>query len=235
MPIIAKVAHRRGYFKPVRIVLARPRLFICFLLSIITGLVLSGDLSPVLRLLIAWNVGVLCYLAAVWHMMRAADHHNIRQRALVQDEGQFFILLFAVIAAAVSLGAIILQLGAMKEVQGLAKGLHILLVALTIVNAFAFIHIMFTLHYAHEFYAEWRHDTNLPAGERGGLMFPGTNEPNYVDFFYFAFVIGVASQTADVSTVSRPMRTLAVLHGIISFFFNTTVLALTINIAAGLI
>ena len=226
---------RRKMPKPVRIVLARPRLFTCLLLAIISGLLLPDSLSPVMRSLIAWNVGAWSYLAAVWHMMHGATPQNIRQYALIQDEGQFAILLFAVLAATISLGAIVLQLGAVKEVQGLAKALQIALVALTIISSFAFIHIMFTLHYAHEYYAEWKQEADLAPLERGGLSFPGTLAPNYVDFFYFSFVIGVASQTADVSTISRPMRALAVLHGIIAFFFNTTVLALTINIAAGLI
>ena len=115
------------------------------------------------------------------------------------------------------------------------RKMHIGLAALTIMSSFTFIHIMFMLHYAHEFYSEWKRDPAKPKGERGGLMFPGEDMPGYLDFMYFSFVIGVASQTADVATCSKDMRMIVLIHGIVSFFFNTTVLALTINIAAGLI
>ena len=230
---VAKSRHR--FPKPVRIILSRPRLFICILLGLLALLVMPWNWPSETRLLLAWNLGVWAYVALVWHMMAGASHSNIRQHAKVQDEGQGSILVFSTLAAIVSLGAIVLQLGTVKEMTGLPKALAIILAALTIVSAFAFIHIMFTLHYAHDYYAEWRAEADKPATERGGLSFPGTNMPDYVDFLYFAFVIGVAAQTADVATTSRHMRALVLVHGIVSFFFNTTVLALTINIAAGLI
>ena len=226
---------RRSWPLPLRLVRARPRLFICAAVGLALGFVLPWDWRLVTRLLVAWNVGTWLYVGLVWRMMARATHQNIRQRALVQDEGQWTILILAIIAAVASLGAVMLQLGAVKEMAGLVKALHILLVALTIVGSFTFIHIMFTMHYAHEYYAEWGIEANRSAGERGGLSFPGTIDPHYIDFAYFSFVIGVASQTADVATTSRDMRSIVLIHGILSFFFNTTVLALTINIAAGLI
>ena len=219
----------------LRLFNARPRLFICAGLGIAMGALLPAELRLVTRLLLAWNFGTLLYVVLAGRMMSGATPDNIRRRAQAQDVGQAAILLLAMVAAIASLGAIILQLGAVKDMAGSEKGLHIGLAALTIVSSFAFIHIMFALHYAHEFYAEWRRDAAKPPGERGGLMFPGETHPGYSDFLYFSFVIGVASQTADVSTCSREMRIIALIHGIVSFFFNTTVLALTINIAAGLI
>ena len=227
--------HQRRLPKSVRIVQARPRLFICLLAGVVAGLLLPWNWPEVTRLLVAWNIGTFAYIGLVARMMYRATHHNIRQRALVQDEGQLTILVLSIAAALVSLGAIVLQLGAVKELSGLARGLAVLLSVLTIVSAFAFIHIMFTLHYAHDYYMQWLAEADRPAPERGGLNFPGNDHPDYVDFLYFSFVIGVASQTADVATTSRHMRALVLVHGIIAFFFNTTVLALTINIAAGLI
>ena len=100
----------------------------------------------------------------------------------------------------------------------------------TILGSFAFIHVTFALHYAHEYVLGRRRKT--PEG--CGLIFPGTDKPDYLDFLYFSFVIGVAGQTADVSISSQPMRRVALIHCVLSFLFNTTVLALTINIAAGL-
>ncbi len=226
---------RRRWTRPLRILQSRPRLLFCVIGGLLALLLLPRGWPAETRLLVAWNLAVWGYVGLVWHMMAGATALNIRQRARVQDEGQLAILVFSTLAAMVSLGAIVLQLGAVKELTGLPKTLGILLSALTILSAFAFIHIMFTLHYAHDYYAEWRAEPDKPATERGGLSFPGTTHPDYVDFLYFAFIIGVAAQTADVATTSRHMRAVALVHGIVSFFFNTTVLALTINIAAGLI
>ncbi|MGO9133002.1 MAG: DUF1345 domain-containing protein [Methylovirgula sp.] len=106
---------------------------------------------------------------------------------------------------------------------------------MTIVSAWALIHVMFALHYAHEFVLERAARGAKPAKGRGGLIFPGTETPDYVDFVYFSYIIGVACQTADVEISSAEMRRIALLHGVLAFFFNSAVLALTINIAAGLI
>ena len=225
----------RHHLMPVRIVKARPRLFLCIAFALALAVLLPWHWHPVTRALLVWNAGSILYVALVGRMIRGANMENIRRRAQMQDEGQTAILLLSLFAAIASLGAIVLQLGAVKDMHGLLKSLHIGLAALTIASAFAFIHIMFMLHYAHEFYAEWKRDPAKPKGERGGLMFPGTDTPGYVDFMYFSFVIGVASQTADVATCSKEMRVIVLIHGVVSFFFNTTVLALTINIAAGLI
>lgn len=220
---------------PLRILRARPRLFVCVAVGVALGALLPGDWRPVTRMLVAWDGAVLLYVALVGAMMADSNTQNIIRRARVQDEGQFTILALAMVAAVASLGAIVLQLGAVKDMAGMEKALHIGLAALTIVSSFAFIHLMFALHYAHEFYAEERQGVKRPENQRGGLMFPGDQHPTYPDFLYFSYVIGVASQTADVSTCSRAMRMIALIHGVVSFFFNTTVLALTINIAAGLI
>ena len=228
-------AGKSRHLKPLRIVKARPRLFICVGAAIMLGLLLPAHWHPVTRMLLTWNAGAILYIAFVASMMRRATTATIRRRAQVQDEGQTTILLLALVAAIASLGAIVLQLGAVKEMTGFLKTLHIGLAALTIISSFAFIHIMFMLHYAHEYYAEWRQGANKARGERGGLIFPGDDTPGYVDFLYFSFVVGVASQMADVATSSRAMRVIVLIHGVVSFFFNTTVLALTINIAAGLI
>ena len=229
------VAKRHWTTKPLRIVKSRPRLFACILAAIVIWWLMPGEWIGATRFLLAWNCAVSVYLVLVGHMMLGATDANIRQRARRQDEGQYTILLFSTSAAVVSLVAIVLQLAAVKDLSGLPKALHVGLAAVTIVSSFAFIHVMFTLHYAHEYYTEWRNHAAMEKSERGGLNFPGSGMPEYLDFLYFSFVIGVAAQTADVETTSRGMRVIALVHGIISFFFNTTVLALTINIAAGMI
>jgi uncharacterized membrane protein len=118
---------------------------------------------------------------------------------------------------------------------GDVKGLNIGLAAATIVGAWFFIHLTYAFHYAHEFFDEYFAEPGRSAAERGGLAFPGTEHPDYYDFLYFSYVIGVACQTADVNISSQAMRRVALVHCVLAFFFNSAVLALTINIAAGLI
>ncbi|HEY2228941.1 MAG TPA: DUF1345 domain-containing protein, partial [Xanthobacteraceae bacterium] len=152
---------------------------------------------------------------------------HIRLRARQQDEGQFTILAMTATAAFASLGAIIALL-ATSDANN-RDPIHLLLGVVTILLSWTFTHIMFALHYAHEFYDE-------NGGRGGGLLFPGDlREPDYWDFVYFAFVIGMTSQVSDVAVTCRPIRHTVSAHGIISFIFNVTLLALTVNIAASAI
>ncbi|MBV8566148.1 MAG: DUF1345 domain-containing protein [Methylobacteriaceae bacterium] len=216
-------------------IFARPRLLICVLLAIATYFAMPAAWHPSTRTLIAWNLGTWLYVVLAAVMMARSSEASIRHRALLTDESRFVVLTLAVVAAAASLGAIFAQLAAVKEAQGYLKGMHLGLAAATILSAWVFIHVIFAQHYAHEFFVERDNEKLLPEDARGGLRFPDTRQPTYIDFLYYSFVIGCASQTADVETTSRPMRVITVLHGVISFFFNTTILALTINIGSGLI
>jgi uncharacterized membrane protein len=225
--------HRRHAL--LRQVWARPRLLICIGIGLAAGLVFPADWRVVTRLLLGWNVAIWLYLVLVGLMLAKSTPETIRRRAQSQDEGRIVVLILTCFAAVASIGAIVAQLAATKDMIGLMKALHISLAASTILTAFAFIHISFALHYAHEFVLERRSTRNAPNPEGGGLIFPGTDVPDYFDFLYFSFVIGVAAQTADVAICSKRMRRVALLHCVLAFFFNTTVLALTINIAAGLI
>ena len=138
------------------------------------------------------------------------------------------ILALTVAAALASLAAILLELVDVSELPRQEQTLRLALVMVTIVLSWSLIHTAFALHYAHEFYDE------SPPANQPRLHFPATDAPDYADFLYFAFVIGTTSQTADVDITSRSMRRLALIHGVIAFFFNTTLLAVAINIAAGL-
>lgn len=226
----------KGYhFSPLQTVLARPRLFISFGVGIVSYFLQPSSWTSVTRGLAAWNVGTWLYLLLAAIMMASESPEDVRERARAQDESRLVILTFSLVAAAASFGAIVMELGSVKDMHGWAKAGHIALVVATIVSAWAFIHLMFALHYAHEYAMQWRTHPDKPDNQRGGLYFPDTSMPDYGDFLYFSFVIGVATQTADVSVTSPSMRRLVVVHGIFAFFFNTTLLALTINIAAGLI
>jgi len=209
----------------VRIVRIRPRLFISLGIGALVTAVLTlfTDWRLATRLLVGWDIYVGLYLALVAHMMAGAEIQRIRARAAVEDEGQFVILMLTVVAALASLGAIFSELG----IGAGRRPAHVVLAALTILLSWAFIHTIFALHYAHEFY-----DEHIG----GGLAFPGgETEPDYWDFVYFSFVIGMTSQVSDVGITSKQIRRTAAAHGVVSFVFNAALLALTVNIAASAI
>ena len=215
----------------VRVILARPRLAASALSGLLAGLLIPESLilHGVTRAIVGWNIGACLYLALAAHMMFRSSHERMRARARQQDEGRRLVLAMVIVAALISLGAIVAQLSVAKDLPGGAKFAHVALAALTIITAWAFTQTMFALHYAHDYYAA------EGGGLRGGLEFPGGHAPDYGDFLYFACVIGTSGQTADVSFTSRSMRRIGLVHCVLAFFFNTTVLALTINIASGLI
>jgi uncharacterized membrane protein len=218
---------RRRLPRPVRIVRARPRLFIAALIAVVLAALCPSDWRIATRLLVGWDVGVALYLALALRMMAVAEVRHIRLRARSQDEGQYTILALTATAALASLGAIVALLG-MSEANNRSPT-HLLLGIVTILLSWTFTHIMFALHYAHEFYDE-------NGGKGGGLLFPGDlREPDYWDFVYFSFVVGMTSQVSDVAITCRPIRHTVSAHGIISFIFNVTILALTVNIAASAI
>ena len=209
----------------LRIVQIRPRLFISLGIGALVTVVLMvfTDWRTATRLLVGWDIYVGLYLALVAHLMSGADIQRIRARAAVEDEGQFAILMLTVVAALASLGAIFSELG----IGAGRRPAHVVLAALTILLSWAFIHTIFALHYAHEFYDE---DIG------GGLAFPGgETEPDYWDFVYFSFVIGMTSQVSDVGVTHKEIRRTVAAHGVVSFVFNAALLALTVNIAASAI
>jgi uncharacterized membrane protein len=189
--------------------------------------VLTGvtDWRPATRLLVGWDIALGLYLVLVAHLMSVCDVHQIRMRAAREDEGQLAILGLTVTAALASLGAIFAELGSATGTT--RRPLDIVLAALTILLSWAFIHAIFALHYAHEFYD----DT-----DGGGMAFPGGDlEPDYWDFVYFSFVIGMTSQVSDVGVTNKQIRRTVAAHGVVAFVFNAALLALTVNIAASAI
>ncbi len=218
--------HRRLPY-PIRLVRTRPRLFISTAIGVVIVLLCPTAWWLATRLLIGWNVGVALYLGLALRMMWIAQVRHIRLRAKLQDEGQLALLALTAAAALASLAAIVALLGHAGGSD--QQPAHLALAISTILLSWFFTHIMFALHYAHEFYDE-------NGGQGGGLIFPGDlPEPDYWDFVYFSFVIGMTSQTSDVAITCRPIRHTVAAHGIISFIFNVALLALTVNIAASAI
>jgi uncharacterized membrane protein len=223
---------------PLQVVRSHPRLFAGVAAGFAAEFFLPESLRLSTRLLIAWNAGTWFYFIATGVMIARASPQSIRHRAKRTDEGKSFILVSTTLAAIAAIAAIMVELAAVAATEDLPKtlkGLHIGLAAATIISAWFFIHLTYALHYAHEYFDENVAESGRPATERGGLIFPGNEEPDYYDFLYFAYVIGVACQTADVELSSHAMRRVALVHCILAFFFNSALLALTINIAAGLI
>lgn len=215
----------------VRQLRARPRLFLSITFGLLIHLLLPAEAvhRETTRLLLAWNGGVGLYLVLAAVMVARATPEQMHARARLQAEGRVVELSLVILATLACLAAIFAELVVVKDLAGLTRGGHVALTVLTVSLSWAFIHLMFALHYAHDFYRA------LGRTGSGGLQFPGEEVPDYGDFLYFAAVIGTSGQTADVSFVSRPMRRLGLVHCVIAYAFNTTLLALTINIASGLI
>jgi len=212
----------------VRVGVAHKRLILSVLLGIATAAALhvATGLDTVTRLLIGWDTGLLIYLAAAAVMMtRCSTVAAIRHNAAIQDEGAFAILLLTVAAAVASIGAIFFELAALDR-KDPHYGLYIALTFATVALSWAFTHVIFALHYAHDFYGE--------GVRRNGLKFPDDTQPDYWDFVYFAFVIGMTFQVSDVAVTHKSIRRMVVSHGALSFFFSTAIVAMTVNIAAGL-
>lgn len=208
----------------LRVVVARPRTFIALAVALVVFFLLPDSRRLVTRALAGWDVFAALYLLLAYVMMFRCGHEHIRRSAVLQDDGRFLILLVTQLGALASIAAIVFELGASrKSVPGLT------LATVTIALSWAAVHTSFALHYAHEYYRD---------SEPGGLQFPSgnTSEPaDYWDFVYFSFVIGMTAQVSDVGITDKIIRRTATVHGIISFVFNTALLALMVNIAASAI
>jgi uncharacterized membrane protein len=214
---------------PVRqLVLNRPRLFVAAAAGIVVALLLPGSLSTVTRTLSAWNFGVWAYLLLIALLMLRANHHQVRKIAEQEDETAVAVVTTISFAAILSLAAIVIELGNIKGLPPHDRMLHYALVAATLIGSWFLVGVIFTLHYAHMYYSA--------AAEHRPLVFPGeAQNPDYWDFLYFSFTIAVAVQTSDVSLQTRSMRKAVLAQSVLSFFFNTAIIGLTINLAAGLI
>ncbi|PPS43457.1 DUF1345 domain-containing protein [Chroococcidiopsis sp. TS-821] len=208
----------------LRIFKARTRIVVSIGVAGLAYLLLPSWLRPAARVIIAWNLGTISFLSLAWLLIVNATSQKMHFHTQHQDEGNWTILSLIVSTACASLLAIFFML---KDDQGLPMViliLHVMLAGLTVICSWLLMHVIFALHYAHYYYRS-----------NGGLDFPSENLPDYWDFLYFSFGIGMTCQVSDVQITSRIMRRLTLVHSIITFFFNTVILALSINIIAGLI
>jgi uncharacterized membrane protein len=214
----------------VRIIHGRRRLFLSAVFGIVVGSLAPPAWSVAGRTVIGWDLAVAVYLSVTLWLMGHANVAHIRRRAAMEDEGKTAILTMTVAASLAVIGTIVMVLGGTKgHDPALPTQIALVLAVITILLSWAFIHIIFTLHYAHEFFGEGSDK------REGGLEFPGKEKPDYWDFVYFSFVIGMTFQVSDVVVTSKVIRRLVVIHGIVAFIFNTALLALMVNIAASAI
>jgi uncharacterized membrane protein len=215
-------AKRPAYL--LRVGRAHKRLLIAALIGAATILVMPAAL--IIRLLVGWDIGVLIYLiGAAVVMAHCESVAQMESHAAAQDEGAFAVLVLTVAAAIASLGAIFAELAVIERSDS-SYGLYVALAITTVVLSWAFTHTIFALHYAHDYYG---------GGSRGGLKFPEDDQPDYWDFVYFAFVIGMTFQVSDVAVTQKTIRRMVVAHGVVSFFFSAAIIAVMVNIAASII
>lgn len=183
-----------------------------------------------LRLLMAWDGFALTSLLVAWAIILTADAGHIRHIATREDPGRVLSFGFVLAAAVASLLAVVALLSSVRTAHDPLLTAHVTVGAIAVLLAWLLVHTLFTLRYAHLYYNTDHHRAE------GGLEFPGREpDPDYLDFAYFSFVVGMTAQTADVSVSDRLIRRLTLVHGLLSFGFNTAVVALTINGLAGLL
>lgn len=156
------------------------------------------------------------------------DHAHILQRAMQQDASKWIILFLVIITLIMCFIAFIIEINHLPQDTTIRTG-HLILSVLTIISAWFLMHTIFAIHYAHDFYLA------LDKQQQGGLDFPNTTRPTYPDFLYFSYIIGTSAQTADVSITCQSMRVLNTLHLLLAYGFNTTILAISINVTANFI
>ena len=180
-----------------------------------------------------WDMFAFVELALVWVTILITPQQKLRDRARAQDVGRTAIFIFVVLAACAALFAVGFLISFHQEAMRGPFTVHLLLALTSVVLSWSLVHTFFGLRYAHAFYG----DSDEPGQDRhaGGLLFPGDRPPDYFDFAYFSFVVGMTCQVSDVQITSRRMRRLTLSHSILSFGFNTLILALLINTVSGLL
>ena len=211
---------------------AHHRLFIAAGVALLVALLTSGRLRLPAQVVISWDAFTFCVLTLAWIRMATAEALKCVRSAKLQDSSRTLIFLFVVASACISLFAVAYLLGSAKGLGKEALAGHVLLALVTVVGSWLLIHTMFALRYAHTFYGD--HEDPEVKSYAGGLEFPGEKTPDYLDFAYFAFVIGMTCQVSDVQITDRGIRLQVLLHGLLSFAFNAVILALSINIVSGL-
>ena len=227
------MAAARSWYNPIALiqsVMIRPRFYGAAAAGALALILLPHGWPHTVRTALAWDIGGFIYLFFALHLMRDCGADRIKARASRRDEGRvaiLFMILFAIAASFAAIGGLIGEAKLPATPQS-EKAFLAVLAVVTIMMSWGVTQVVFAIHYAHDYY---RPDDG---GAAGGLRFPECEDPDYWDFLYFSTSIGATSQTSDTEIRSRALRRLVTLHATVAFFFNTAVLALTVNIAASL-
>ncbi|MFN2475890.1 MAG: DUF1345 domain-containing protein [Chthoniobacterales bacterium] len=212
---------------------ARHRVGFSFIVGLATFLLVHGHVRFWTASIVAWDMFAASVLLLAWTMIVVTPPTELRRRAQAQDLSRTLIFIFAVTAACASLVGVGFVLHTNKVNPQPHASLHLALALFAVATAWSLTHTVFGLRYAHTFYGD-SDDPNEKEHVRG-LEFPGEENPNYMDFAYFSIVIGMTFQVSDVQITSRDIRQLVLVHSILSFAFNTVILALAINTASSLL
>jgi uncharacterized membrane protein len=212
---------------------ATHRLLIALAGAIAAFLLLPSAFGLSTRILVAWDAGVGWLLLLTWSIIVTAHPRQIQHRAQTDDISRLIVGVLLISATSVSLFAIMFLLRETKNIPPAQEDLHVVLSILAVLGSWLVLHTVFCLHYAHQFYSPKHTDEQQESP--GGLDFPGNQQPDYLDFAYFSFVIGMTAQVSDVEISSRTIRRIALFHGMLSFAFNTVVVALSVNIISQLL
>ena len=214
-----------------RVIAGRPRLFASVAVGLLSFPLLPGGLSGKTRSILAWDIGGLALLVLCAALFGSERRDRMAVDAERQQEGEWTVFGITLLAAVASLGAVLAEFSDTKDLPEALRGWHVALVAATLLLSWLVTHTLFALRYAHEYYERGPG----PGGVLGGLSFPGDEPPDYWDFCYFSLVLGMTFQVSDVQVTSRKLRRLVTAHGVVSFVFNTVIIAVTVNIAASLL
>jgi uncharacterized membrane protein len=213
----------------LRILLARPYYSTGYTLGLASYFLLTSVSSTATRAVLAWDIGSTIFLSLSVVSMLRVKHRDIALDAKRNQEGEWTVFSLTVTGAIMSFAAIILF--SHHSGHKPLEGFYITVVVITLTLSWLTTHVSFAYRYAHEYYS---FDLGHEEIDRG-IEFPHDDEPDYLDFIYFSFVLGMTFQVSDCNITAKKLRRLATLHGLIGFLFNTVILALSVNIAASLL
>jgi uncharacterized membrane protein len=216
--------------------LSRPRLTLGLVVGVVTYVVLwSLAVNARMRFIIAWDIGTMVAMIAIVVGLREADAVAMKRNAIRQDAGKWAVLIATLLAGVATLAVIATEIPVVKVAAGIDKAFGVLFVTCTVVLSWAFIQTVFAVHYAHDYYFNVDVSNIRVAPSPQRLLFPRTDWPTYSDFLYFSFTIGMTFQVSDVQICDAAMRRVVLIHGVVAFFYTTGIVALAINLVAGLI
>lgn len=207
------------------------RFFISSVLATITYFFTrNSDLHGLVKVMLVWDVFSLSYIITCWIIIVNRSANDIRRVAKQEDGSKYFVFLLILLTSFASMCTVLILISS-KDAIKTSEALYLPIAIAAMMLSWFMVHTIFVFHYAHLYYTDAKDDSKKYAG---GVTFPDDKSPDYLDFSYFSFVIGMTFQVSDVEISAKNIRRLALLHGLLSFGLNTFVVALTINVIAGL-